>query len=500
MNNLWSGIKKKKWWIGGIILFLIILAIIFVKKPKEYLYESAQIGDVEETILATGQVVSDTDLSLSFSVGGIVSSVPVSVGDNVFKGQIIASLQNKSELANLTQAEASLDRAKALYQQLLDGATNEAIEVARVALRNAEIDFTQSKIQQDRLVSNAKRIMLSSGLEAIPATTSSETAPTITGTYVGDLGGQYIIRMYSSGSGNRFSISGPESADGLVDTSRPVPIGTSGLFIQFSENNSVNTKWLVDVPNTRSSVYATNLSLYEASQETRDIMLLSKQAVIDTAQANLNNLISEATTAEILLAESDILSAQGRVNEALALVEDSRIRAPKSGTITRIDINQGELVQAYVSAVVLQNVEQLLLEANINEANINKVKPGMKVEVTFDALSFEQVFEAEITSIDISSTLVSGVVNYRVKATLVEDLPSLRPGMTANMTLVVEEKTGVLTIPGRVVIEKDGKTYVLKRKDKEVEEVPIIVGFRGDGSVFEVTEGLAVGDEVVLNP
>ncbi|NCS99388.1 efflux RND transporter periplasmic adaptor subunit [Candidatus Parcubacteria bacterium] len=496
----WDFIKRKKWWVIVTVVILIVVLLASGKKKEEYLFETVAIGDVEETILATGQVVSDTDLTLSFSQSGIVSSIPVKLGQKIYKGQILASLQNRSALANLTQAEAARDRAEAAYQQLLDGSTSEAIEVARVAVRNAEIDYAQSKIQQDRLVENYKRTLLSGGLEAVPEGSSSETAPTISGTYNGEEEGVYRIRMYSSGSGNRFSINGLEVGDGSVDTSKPVAIGTKGLFIQFSSSNALNTTWVVEIPNKKSSSYVTNLNAYEAALETRDISLTVKQSVIDTARANLNNLLADATNSEVLLAKSDILSAQGRVDAALAAVEDTRIRAPKSGTITRIDANPGELIQAYSNAIVLQDVDQLLLEANINEANINKVKPGMPVEITFDALSFDEVFMAEVTSIDISSTLVSGVVNYRIKASLVDDLPNLRPGMTANMTLIVDKKEGVLSIPGRAVIEKDDKTYVLKKNGNDVEEIEISVGFKGGGSLFEVIEGLAVEDEIVINP
>jgi len=50
------------------------------------------------------------------------------------------------------------------------------------------------------------------------------------------------------------------------------------------------------------------------------------------------------------------------------------------------------------------------------------------------------------------------------------------------------------------VIEKDDKTYVLKKNGNDVEEIEISVGFKGGGSLFEVIEGLAVEDEIVINP
>jgi HlyD family secretion protein len=500
MQKIWNFIKNKKWWfIAGIVILVII--ILASGKPEEgYVFETAKVGDVSETILATGQVISDTDLTLSFSKSGIVNSIPVSVGDRVSRGQILASLQNQSAIAGLTQAEAGLARAEAAYQQLLAGAAGEEIEVARVTLRNAEADYNQTKIQQDRLVQNAYRRLLSDDLEAVPTGSTSDTAPAISGTYTGTEEGQYLVRMYSSGGGTRFIVSGLESDDGLVNTSKPVSFGEKGLFIQFSESDTVNTRWTIDVPNTRGASYVTNLNAYEAAQETRDVSLATKSAAIDSAQANLDNLLAKATGPEMALAQADILAAEGQYEAALAVLEDTRIRAPESGTITRVDANPGELIQAYQSAIVLQDTEKLLLEANINEANITKVSVGTPVEITFDAFSFDEVFMGEVVNIDIASTLVSGVVNYRIKARLAKELAELRPGMTANMTLVIDKKEGVLKIPGRAVYERDGATYVRIKNEDETQEVEVSVGFEGDGTEAEITSGLSEGQEVVINP
>jgi RND family efflux transporter MFP subunit len=500
MKKVWNFIKRKKWWFVLGVAVVIVILLVGGKKPADYVFDTVSVSDVSETILATGQVISDTDLQLSFAKSGIVDRINVSVGDRISRGQIIATLKNQSAAAILTQAQAALDRAEAAYQQLLDGATSEEVEVARVALESAEIDYSQSEIQQNRLVSNSLRTLLSSGLEAVPALSTSETAPTITGTYNSTEEGTYVVRLYSAGGGQRFSVNGLETSDGDVDSSRPAALGTRGLFIQFDEDTSVNAKWNIEIPNTRGSSYVSNLNAYEAAQETRDITLATKQNAIDSAEANLNNLLANATGPELALAESDVLSAQGQVNAALAALEDTRIRAPESGTVTRIDAHLGELIQAYESAVVLQDTEELLLEANINEANITKVSTGMPIEVTFDAFSFDETFMAEVVSIDIASTLVSGVVNYRIKARLTEELPELRPGMTANMTLIVEEKESVLAISGRAVIEKGDETFVLVKDGDDIKEVSVEIGFEGDGTIVEVSSGLSEGDEVVVNP
>lgn len=89
--------------------------------------------------------------------------------------------------------------------------------------------------------------------------------------------------------------------------------------------------------------------------------------------------------------------------------------------------------------MTLQDINNVYLEANINEANITSIKLGVSVNITFDAFGTEQIFKGSILKIDPSSTIISGVVNYKITANIF-NTSELRPGMTANMTILVGEK------------------------------------------------------------
>ena len=99
---------------------------------------------------------------------------------------------------------------------------------------------------------NAYRALLSNDLQAVSvSSSSSSTAPVISGTYTGSNEGTYIINGYSTGSGGYFSLSGTiESGTGVMSTSNPTPLGTKGLYVQFDSVN-VSTQWEVKIPNTK---------------------------------------------------------------------------------------------------------------------------------------------------------------------------------------------------------------------------------------------------------
>ena len=160
----------KSWSLRRKIFFGVLLVVIIfigykkfgpVDNSKTIISEKVTRINLSKTVLSTGQVTSKTDLSLSFTNTGIVKSVRVSVGDKVYKGQILANLDQGSELAGLTKARAAVAQAQAKYNKILEGSTDSEIVLAKVLLENAKNDYEKGKSQQDLLVSEAENEYLS---------------------------------------------------------------------------------------------------------------------------------------------------------------------------------------------------------------------------------------------------------------------------------------------------------------------------------------------------
>lgn len=484
-------LKKKKVWIP--LLVIIVVVLIFLLKPsndaKNTVTNVAKYVDLKQTVLATGQVVSSTDLNLSFNTNGTVKSIKVKVGDKVKEGQVLATLDQASALATLTSARGALAAANARYKRILEGATSEEIKLSQVAL-------DQTKNTQETLINNSYQNLLNSTPEAVPEDEEDNyIAPTISGTYKLGKEGKIIIETYNSSGGTSYTLSGLTTGTGLANTITPQPLGNSGLYIKFpSDPNALSTDWVIEIPNKNAPDYLLNYNNHQAT-------LAQAKSAIDQREAELAITKANARPSDIDLANADIISAQGQVGLASAGYNNTVIIAPVDGTITSIDIKQGELAQALKEVITLQDVSNIYLEANINEANITNLNVGMPVDITYDAFGTEKNFKGNITKIDPSSTLISGVVNYKVTAS-VEQTSELRPGMTANMTINVKEKNNILAIPSRAILtDKDGnKTLriISDSKTKKWSEVSVTTGLEGDGSLVEITSGLKENDEFVI--
>ena len=497
-------LKKKRILIPLILVLGLVIFFFFRNNnnAKNTVTDFVKYSDLKQTVLATGQVVSSTDLNLSFNSSGIVKSIKVKVGDKVKEGQVIATLDQASQMASLTSARGALAAANARYKRTLEGATSEEITLSEIALSNAKRDLENVKIAQQTLVNNAYDNLLNSYPEAVPENgTSDYTAPVISGNY--NLGKEGIIKIkfYYSNSGTGFNVTGLTEGTGSGNFIISQPIGNSGLYLKFPSNSINVTDWVIEIPNKKASNYLTNYNAYQTALKTQASAISSAQSLVDQRTAELALKKSTARTSDIDLAKADIISAEGQVELATARYNDTLIVAPASGTITSIDIKQGELASALKQVIVLQDVSNIYIEANINEANIAGITIGMPIDITYDAFGSDKIFKGTITKIDPSSTLISGVVNYKITAG-VEQASDLRPGMTANMTIKVKEKNHVLTVPSRAIIVDKSENKIIRivtnKRTKAFKEIPITTGLEGDGSLVEVTSGLKENDEFVV--
>ena len=493
------------------IVFILstILAIIIgiygytnINKARENQIAKAKDGFIGGEYITTNTQGGNQHLTLGFLSAGRIKSVLVKVGDNVKSGQVLARLDAGNAEGALTEAKAAYSLAEANYQKVINGATGSSIDVAKAAVNTARVNLEQAKKQQDLLVSNARATLLNSTPEAVPTSgTSDYTAPTISGNY--NLGQEGVINIntYYTGNGLNFTVSGLTTGNGVVTNTTPQPIGDSGLYIKFPSTSNNVTSWTISIPNKKASNYLTNLNAYQAALKTQQSALSSSQSVVDQRNAELAVKKSSARSADIDLAKADIISAEGQMQSAEANYNNTIITAPADGTITSVDVKLGELATAQKEVMVLQDISNVYLEANINEANITNVSIGMPVDVNFDAFGSDKVFNGVVSTIDPASTIISGVVNYKV-TTSIDQIKDLRPGMTANMTIKSKEKDHVLLVQSRAILtDKSGnKTIriVNDTKKKSFKEVPITTGLEGDGGMAEVLSGVHDGDEFVV--
>ncbi|PZA08504.1 MULTISPECIES: efflux RND transporter periplasmic adaptor subunit [unclassified Meiothermus] len=243
--------------------------------------------------------------------------------------------------------------------------------------------------------------------------------------------------------------------------------------------------------------------------------LSSAQRAVEQAQAQLDSARVALETARSSLALKEASNAQDLRNLQLAVdqaalslknaqqdLANTKIYAPFSGTVSAVNAQVGGVgVSASVSGssalLTIIDSSSVDLPVQIDETEIGQVRVGQKVDVTLDAFNNE-VFHGTVTAISPSATVVSNIAVFYVTVNVPNPDGRLRPGMTAEGEILIQEIPDALIIPKRAVQTVRKRAYVeVLKPDGSTETVRVELG-PDDGTNQVVVSGLQAGQTVIL--
>lgn len=208
-----------------------------------------------------------------------------------------------------------------------------------------------------------------------------------------------------------------------------------------------------------------NKILYERSQALAAKGLLS-QAELDVARTNAESSAAKVEQAKAAVQQaeaqigsrkaaieqvkSEIAGAKAQLDRAQINLDLTRIYSPVDGVVISRSVDLGQTVAASLSAPVLfliaEDLTRMHVKANIDEADIGKITPDVRATFTVDAYP-NDTFAGSISEVRLEPSTVQNVVTYGVIIDVDNAQLKLKPGMTTNLTLVVDEHVDVLTVP-----------------------------------------------------
>ncbi len=187
---------------------------------------------------------------------------------------------------------------------------------------------------------------------------------------------------------------------------------------------------------------------------------------------------------------ADMLQAEDKLDKSV-------LRAPVDGTVTEVDVLPGEVVVLGQRAMAIMS-KAMIIEAEVSELEIGRVKAGNEVEVQLDAL-LESGWVGQVVMVKPQGTEEDGDMFYQVNIKLDlgadESQKLIRPGMSVDLVIKISTKKNILKIPEFYVAKEGKKEYVLVVEEGKMREVEIVTGV-SDGEFTEVTEGLVQGQVV----
>jgi HlyD family secretion protein len=188
----------------------------------------------------------------------------------------------------------------------------------------------------------------------------------------------------------------------------------------------------------------------------------------------------------------DQLAAQATVNQAF-------IEAPFDGEITVVDVKSGDQVQPGTLAFRVDDLSRLLVDIDVSEVDINQIKEGQQVTMSFDAIQASE-YHGEVVEVALVGNNIAGVVNFTVTVELDDPDEQVRPGMTSAVNIVIEQIDEAMLIPNRAVRVVEGERVVYILNNGQLEPVQVTLGASSDLYSQVVDGELSAGDTIVLNP
>ena len=195
----------------------------------------------------------------------------------------------------------------------------------------------------------------------------------------------------------------------------------------------------------------------------------------------------------------DIAAAEARVSAAKATLDLQNIVAPFSGTITDELSLPGDVVSAGTRAFRLDDLSSMLVDVEVSEVDINSVKLGQEVRLSFDAILSKE-YHGKVTKVARVGTSSQGVVNFTVTVEMSDADELVLSQMTAAVNIVVVQLSDVVLIPNQAVRLMDGDRVVYLLQNGIPTAVKIEVGASSDNFSALISGDLKPGDTIVLNP
>lgn len=443
-------------------------------------YQTAKVtkGVIVSTVSGTGQVSASSQVDLKTKTSGDITYLNAKVGQEVYVGSLVASIDSGD-------AKYEYESAKISYDELVSIDPND--------LRKAQDAVSDAKKDVETAYSDA---------EISISKTSTDLSDSLD--IVDGLLGGYL-------STSRMGLSNTER-DYINNVEEKYSLTKKELSVFLKKYIGISDK------SEHDTIVSLVAELEKISEDTLDVSKVTKETVVyfrdheddpavaldaytsvNTLVISVNSIVNNLLTANQTIVNSnrtlkdtevtlaDLTDGPDTINlrsqeltlkqkqEALA---DYSVTVPFAGVIaSTADLNIGDTVSSGTTVVTLIT-KQKIAEISLNEIDAAKVKAGQKVALTFDAIENLNM-KGTVALVNLIGTVLQGVVSYTVKISFDTQDDRVKSGMSVSASITTESKEDVLVVPNSAVKTQGGMSYV------EVFDIPLAGSERGSGTVSD---------------
>jgi HlyD family secretion protein len=505
---------KKTWWVIAVILVIgvggfLVYRTVAARRAAAASSVNLQTttverGSIPATISTAWSVRSGQSAVINWQTSGKVGSVNVKLGDQVTAGQVLAELDPASLSPSMINAKQTLIDAKKNLDDLLNSKLQQA--QALQAVQNAQTALDDLKKTNAVNSAQAQQAVAAAQI-ALDDTQTKRTAMDYP---------HSTDPLVVQNAQTNYQIAKVKYKDALKTFTKYEHLKLTDPKRARALSDLLNAKQKMDSAFALYNWYLLPPSPNDIAQADAD--LAAAQANLAQAQANYDSLKSGPSSSDLAVAEAnladaqrawervkdgpnpdDVAAAQAAVDAAEVTLSEVQLTAPFAGKISDVSILPGDLVSSGENAFQIDNLTDLFVDLPIAEIDISNVKDGQKATLSFDAIPNKE-YEGLVTKVGLVGTTTQGVVNYPVTVQITNPDASVRPGMTAGVSIVINQHDNVLVVPNQAIQVTGNRRQVIVLFEGQQIAVPVTVGLSNE-TMSEITGNqLKEGDTIILNP
>ncbi|HEX2269055.1 MAG TPA: efflux RND transporter periplasmic adaptor subunit [Pyrinomonadaceae bacterium] len=402
LRQIWARLLagKKKLLMGGGFMAAVVLAGFYFwgndSGTPQYMTARIERGNLRNTVTATGALQAVTTVQVGSQASGTIAALYADFNSVVKKGQVIAQLDPSTAKAQVDQARANLEQARA------------SLANARAAVVNSRAGVSDAQAR------------------------SLAARSTVQNNQAGVSGAQANVAVLKA-----------QQDDAMSLLKQQESLLKAGVIAQRDYDVAVTAYKTAEARYNQAVAQLDQAKLAEQSASSAGIA--QSQAAIEQSQAQV-----EQSQAQVQQATAQVQQAQAALNVAEVNLSHTTITSPIDGVVVSRDVNVGQTVAASLSAPTLftiaNDLTQMQVIANIDQADIGLVEQAKSVRFTVDAFPGKE-FDGKIAEMRLNPVNVQNVVTYNVVINVDNPEQKLKPGMTANLTITIDERNDVLKVP-----------------------------------------------------
>lgn len=470
---------------------IVVLLMIIVFISSSVLAQDAQIVETAESMtedisldeLITGNLTPVQDVNIPAQTGGVAETVSVEIGDEIEAGSQLIKIDDETLLIQQRQSEAALESARASYEELKNGATEEELARVRSSYKNAQDSLESAKtnlklmeeLYNDRRSLEQQLVSAEQQLE-----NSKQSLKQAQINY--DQAKKDYERAKNLYQDNVVSENELDNAENAFENAE-ISLSQAKTSLSVAERNYQLTKESYDNPTELKQQLENARSQVENARSN-----------LEVSKANLDEAERGPRPEKVRAGLASVRQAEASLDQIKDQISKTKISAPFTGVINQVNVDEGEMISNGQTVVNLMNIDELYAEIGVTAATASAINKGDIVEVKAETM--QHFMEGEITNISPAADSSSRTFLVKVKIPNIDH--KLRAGMFADVKLSKGESGEAVVVPIESIVGLNSdQPYIFVVEDGKATRKNIKIGITTDSRV-EVLEGLNAGEEVII--